>query len=80
MEPLNLAKLDNHIDFGYFQKTTQRKNIKRSLKDKIKAWQLDQNYYDGERSCGYGGFYDDGRWTEHLPKLINLCGLRDINK
>ena len=75
MKPVDINKLTNHIDFGYFKPTISRKTIKRSIFDKIKAWELGFDYYDGDRSCGYGGFTDDGRWYEYLPKLLNLCSV-----
>ena len=73
MKPIDLDKLNNHVDFGYFNQNISRKNLKRSIKDKLKAWKLDYEYYDGDRSCGYGGFNDDGRWVNYLPKLLDLC-------
>ena len=36
-------------------------------------------YYDGDRSCGYGGFVDDGRWLKHLPNLLKLCEVYSEN-
>ena len=75
MKAIDLSQLKNYIDFGYFKSKVARKSIKRSIKDKIKAWELGQDYYDGERSCGYGGFTDDGRWEKHLPNLLDLCNL-----
>ena len=76
MKPVDLTKLSNYVDFGYFKPTVSRKSINRSIKDRIKAWELDYDYYDGERSFGYGGFYDDGRWLKLLPNLLDLC---DVN-
>jgi len=42
----------------------------RSIKNKIIAWGLDKEYYDGERDNGYGGFRYDGRWATIMPKII----------
>ena len=75
MKTIDINLLNNHIDFGYFNSEVSRKSIRRSIQDKIKAWELNQNYYDGDRSCGYGGFQDDKRWLKHLPHLLNLCSL-----
>ena len=79
MKPINLSKLDNYVDFGYFSQNIARKSLKRSIKDRIKAWGLDKDYYDGDRSCGYGGFTDDGRWLKLLPNLLRLCGEHSEN-
>lgn len=60
------------LDIGYFHADERRGEITdRSIENKLVAWQLDQNYYDGERENGYGGFQDDGRWLDLAPKLIN---------
>jgi len=80
MKPVDLTKLSNYVDFGYFKSTVSRKSINRSIKDRIKAWGLDYDYYDGERTCGYGGFYDDGRWLKLLPNLLDLCGVNSKSK
>lgn len=73
MKPIDLTKLTNYIDFGYFNSSISRKSLSRSILDKIKAWELDHDYYDGDRKYGYGGFQDDGRWLRLLPKLLDLC-------
>lgn len=73
MKPINIDKLENHVDFGYFQSGINRKSIKRTIKERIKAWELGFDYYDGDRSFGYGGFTDDGRWKQHLPVLLKKC-------
>ena len=75
MKPIDLSRLNNHVDFGYFNQNISRKSLKRSIADKIKAWELGKDYYDGDRNCGYGGFIDDGRWLKHLPKLLDLCAI-----
>ena len=43
---------------------------KRTIFNKIKAWELGKDYYDGNRLDGYGGFKYDGRWKKLLPKII----------
>ena len=73
MKPIRIELLEKHVDFGYFKSGANRKTIKRSIKEKIKAWKLDVDYYDGDRLCGYGGFRDDGRWLTHLPNLLQKC-------
>jgi SAM-dependent methyltransferase len=47
----------------------------RSIKNKIIAWGLDQEYYDGARENGYGGFNYDGRWATLIPSIIRKYGL-----
>jgi hypothetical protein len=47
----------------------------RTLKNKIVAWRLGQEYYDGARENGYGGFCYDGRWAKIVPNIINEYGL-----
>ena len=62
-----------HFDTGYFKKKIVKRRAisqKRNIINKIIAWQLDQNYYDGKRINGYGGYNYDGRWKKFLPKII----------
>tara|TARA_A100001011_G_C14273691_1_gene828170 strand:- start:586 stop:1284 length:699 start_codon:yes stop_codon:yes gene_type:complete len=75
MKSIDLSELKNHVDFGYFSQNISRKSLKRSIKDKLKAWELGHDYYDGDRNCGYGGFIDDNRWIRHLPLLLDLCSV-----
>jgi SAM-dependent methyltransferase len=62
------------LDIGYFkkQKTKDRASVakKRTVLNKICAWNLDKEYYDGKRINGYGGYKYDGRWKKILPKVI----------
>ena len=72
----------SEFDFGYFQKNLIRKNLfkKRTLLNKIKAWDLGKEYYDGNRSNGYGGFKYDGRWLKILPRIIKKYRLSNNSK
>ena len=62
-----------HFDIGYPHSTTPRALAKnsRTIKNKIVAWGLGQEYYDGARENGYGGFRYDGRWSKVIPNIIN---------
>ena len=66
--------MGSHFDIGYFkkQKTKDRASVakKRTVLNKIYAWNLDKEYYDGKRINGYAGFKYDGRWKKILPKII----------
>jgi len=66
-----------HFDIGYPHSTTPRVLAKnsRTIKNKIVAWGLDQEYYDGARENGYGGFRYDGRWAKIIPNIINEYNL-----
>ena len=60
------------IDIGYFKKTSKvrAKLAKaRTIINKIHAWDLDKEYYDGLRINGYGGFRYDGRWKKIADKI-----------
>ena len=61
-----------YFDTGYFKGNKPRSSIakKRSIKNKIIAWELNKKYYDGKRINGYGGYRYDGRWKNFLPKII----------
>jgi len=80
MKPLDFSKLERYVDIGYFDNAMSRENISRSLADKVKAWKLGHDYYDGDRRCGYGGFRNDGRWNIFLPRLLERCLQLPIEK
>ena len=75
--------MGNHLDIGYFKKKIKvRSKVakKRSVINKINAWQLEKKYYDGNRLDGYGGFKYDGRWLKLLPKFIKKYKLTNKSK
>lgn len=58
-------------DLGYFSNTAKRSELpKRTISQRLVAWELDGRYYDGARENGYGGFRNDGRWNTLVPKLV----------
>ena len=67
-----------HFDTGYFKKINKRKFIskKRDITNRIIAWGLDKEYYDGDRINGYGGYNYDGRWKKFLPRIIKRYKLK----
>ena len=70
-----------YFDPGYFKKKAKvNRNVKRSVKNKLAAWKLDKEYYDGDRNNGYGGFKYDGRWKKLLPKIIKRYRLTKKSK
>ena len=54
------------FDTGYFKKSASRSSLakKRSIKNKVLAWELNKKYYDGKRINGYGGYKYDARWKK----------------
>ena len=75
--------MGKHFDIGYFKKTLKvRSQVakKRSIINKIHAWELGKEYYDGNRVNGYGGFKYDGRWKKLLPKIIKRFKLNKNSK
>tara|TARA_Y100000590_G_scaffold425571_2_gene533711 strand:+ start:103 stop:765 length:663 start_codon:yes stop_codon:yes gene_type:complete len=71
-----------HFDIGYFKKKIKRNSISvsRGILNKLIAWKLDKEYYDGKRVNGYGGFNYDGRWKKLLPKIIKKYRLNQNSK
>jgi SAM-dependent methyltransferase len=67
----------NEFDIGYPHSDATRiiKLGSRSIKNKVTAWRLDEEYYDGKRENGYGGFRYDGRWATIMPTIIKKYGL-----
>ena len=65
------------FDIGYPHSKVVRviQDGSRSIKSKIIAWGLDEEYYDGARESGYGGFSYDGRWSKIIPGITREYGL-----
>tara|TARA_B100002051_G_C16740985_1_gene644295 strand:- start:2291 stop:2953 length:663 start_codon:yes stop_codon:yes gene_type:complete len=75
--------MGKHIDIGYFKKPIKvRAKVakERTIINKIYAWELGKEYYDGSRLNGYGGFKYDGRWLKLLPKIIKRYKLTKNSK
>ena len=70
-----------YFDPKYFKKKAKvNRVVSRKLKNKFIAWKLDEQYYDGDRNNGYGGFSYDGRWLNLLPKFIKRYNLNNNSK
>ena len=75
--------MGKHFDIGYFKKPVKVRGKvakERTVLNKIKAWELGKDYYDGNRLNGYGGFKYDGRWLKMLPKIIKKYKLNKNSK
>ncbi len=75
--------MGKHFDIGYFKKPIKVRGKvakERTVLNKIKAWELGKDYYDGNRLNGYGGFKYDGRWLKMLPKIIKKYKLTKNSK
>lgn len=75
--------MGRHFDIGYFKKALKvRSKVakERTVINKMYAWQLGKEYYDGSRLNGYGGFKYDGRWLKLLPKIIKRYKLSKNSK
>ncbi len=59
-------------DIGYPHASTPRVVPEgfRTITNRMIAWRLDHEYYDGDRVNGYGGFRYDGRWRQIIPTII----------
>lgn len=73
LTPVDISSLHKHVDFGYFHSSVLRSGIVRTMKERLTAWELAFDYYDGKRCFGYGGFKDDKRWQILLPRLLKAC-------
>ena len=75
--------MGKHFDIGYFKKPVKvRAKVakERTVINKMYAWELGKEYYDGSRLNGYGGFKYDGRWLKLLPKIIKRYKLNNKSK
>ena len=68
-----------HFDIGYPHSKSPRilSENSRTIKDKIVAWGLNREYYDGAREHGYGGFRYDGRWAQIIPNIVREYKIDD---
>ena len=75
--------MGKHFDIGYFKKPIKvraKVATERTVINKMYAWELGKEYYDGSRLNGYGGFKYDGRWLKLLPKIIKRYKLNKKSK
>ncbi|MAR77937.1 MAG: hypothetical protein CMD43_03220 [Gammaproteobacteria bacterium] len=75
--------MGKHFDIGYFKKPIKvraKVATERTVINKMYAWELGKEYYDGSRLNGYGGFKYDGRWLKLLPKIIKKYKLNKKSK
>ena len=76
-------EMGKHFDIGYFNKKLKvRSKVakKRNMVNKIEAWKLAKEYYDGKRINGYGGFKYDGRWLKLLPQILKKYKINSKSK
>ena len=70
-----------YFDPKYFKKKNKvNRIVTRKLKNKLIAWELEKEYYDGDRNNGYGGFFYDSRWLKLLPAFIKRYRLTNNSK
>ena len=75
-----------HVDFlSNMHKATKRDYRQRVIEhDKAQcatvAKKYDQEYWDGDRKYGYGGFHYDGRWASVARDFIAHYQLKDGHK
>lgn len=64
-------------DIGYPHSKAKRvlKEGVRTIKNRMTAFRMDKEYYDGARENGYGGFSYDGRWSKIMPGIIKRYSL-----
>ena len=67
---------------NYTNKKTKRsvKNNYRTIENKIIATYRDKDFFDGNRSNGYGGYSYDGRWKKYAKKIIKRYKLSNKSK
>jgi SAM-dependent methyltransferase len=70
------------FDIGYPHGHVQRIVPKgfRTIRNRITAFELDREYYDGTRENGYGGYRYDGRWKQIIPLLAQRYDLTSSSR
>ena len=67
---------------GYPQPTEPRfvgRNM-RKIDHRLIAVERDENFFDGDRNFGYGGFNYDGRWLPIADRIVKHYGLKDSSR
>lgn len=63
-------------EFDAFEDYPTTKRVSdRTIRNRISASYRDKEFYDGDRSNGYGGMKDDGRWGPIADRLIKVYDL-----
>ena len=52
----------------------------RTIDHRILASLREKDFFDGDRNCGYGGFYYDGRWESVAKEIIKKYKLKRNSK
>jgi len=77
-----MGKLQNFVT--PLHQSSKRKYIDRMINKKVtcmlKAKEYGYDYWDGDRSYGYGGYKYDGRWKVVAEKIINEYSLTNDSK
>jgi len=67
-------------EFNLFQDLPESKvsrPITRTIQNRIIASERGQEYYDGDRDNGFGGYVYDGRWKPVAQRIIHEYGLKN---
>jgi len=72
----------HEFDIGYPHGQVQRTVPVgfRTIRNRITAFELGREYYDGTRENGYGGYRYDGRWKKMIPLLVQRYGLTSSSR
>lgn len=73
MKKINLLSSFPKSKRNLKERNVNKKNIQLALK-------YSKEYFDGNRSQGYGGYYYDGRWVKVARKIIKLFKLNNKSK
>ena len=73
MKKINLLSSFPKSKRNLKERNVNKKNIQLALK-------YSKEYFDGNRSQGYGGYYYDGRWVKVARKIIKLFKLKNNSK
>lgn len=76
--------MGNYVDLLYKGGVSESKPIDMRLlatkEDRLAHWKLGQEYFDGTRAQGYGGYKYDGRWRRVAQDIFLKYGLKDDAK
>lgn len=66
-----MMEFDPLIDYP-----SAKRQVERTITNRIIACSKGKEFYDGDRANGYGGYVDDGRWGPVAQRFVEAYGLK----
>ena len=70
-----MAEVNLLIDLPQTKRNYEKRASEKTEEDRLVARRFDQDFFDGNRRHGYGGYNYDGRWKPVVKRMIEHYGL-----